>query len=422
MRSSSSRTRYAAALSFIAAAWLPSASALAAEPVPAESLFVRGRFAAADSGFSATLKANPRDTLALLRRGTLALWSNRLPEARAFFDQAARAGAAKRRVASLVAESYARQNDFVHAAAAYREAARDTLAMTLEALQGKTPYRIEGPDRTIVPFVQTDPLPVVELKVNGKGPFFFIIDTGGAELLLDPELADSVGMRRFGTETGVFGGGKRGTYARGVIDSVRLGAFVVSNVPTASLDTKRMSMAAGGRRVGGVLGTVLLSRFRFTLDYPASQLELERRGLPAPTLDPEAIEIPFWMAGDHFMLARGHLESGPEITWFIDTGLAGGAVTAAASAIAEAGIALPEGASFEGVGGAGSVKVTPFSVTSLSVGDASGNGYMGFYGVFPPSLERSLGTRVAGIVSHGFFRPYRMTFDFDRMRLILVKA
>jgi hypothetical protein len=67
------------------------------------------------------------------------------------------------------------------------------------------------------------------------------------------------------------------------------------------------------------------------------------------------------------------------------------------------------------------VKATPFGVKSLSVGGASGTNYMGFYGVFPPTLEYAFGTRVAGIVSHGFFRPYRLTFDFDRMRMVLAK-
>jgi aspartyl protease len=388
---------------------------------PPESLFVWGHFNAADSGFAATLRANPKDTLALIRRGTLALWSNHLPQARAFLDQAAKAGATKKRVAALTAESYERENDFAHAAPAFREAGRETLAMQLESLRGKQPYQIRGADRSLVPFEQTDPLPVVKLTVNGKGPFFFLIDTGAAELVIDPELADSLGVRRFGTEGGTFGGGKKANYTRGVIDSVRLGAFVVSNVPTVSLDTKRMSMAAGGRRVGGILGTHLLSRFRSTLDYPASQLVLERRGLPATELDPEVIQVPFWMAGDHYMLARGHLEQGPEVTWFIDTGLAGGALAVTPSAMAEAGIALPEGASFDGVGGGGSIKVTPFGVKSLSVGGASGTNYMGFYGVFPASLERGFGTRIAGLVSHGFFRQYRLTFDFDRMQMVLAK-
>ena len=44
-------------------------------------------------------------------------------------------------------------------------------------------------------------------------------------------------------------------------------------------------------------------------------------------------------------------------------------------------------------------------------------GLPGVAGAFPPSLEHSEGFRIAGLISHAFFRPYAVTFDFDRMRL-----
>jgi len=46
---------------------------------------------------------------------------------------------------------------------------------------------------------------------------------------------------------------------------------------------------------------------------------------------------------------------------------------------------------------------------------------IGVYGAFPPSLESSLGFDVGGIISHQFFRPYAVTFDFRNMQLILRK-
>jgi hypothetical protein len=44
------------------------------------------------------------------------------------------------------------------------------------------------------------------------------------------------------------------------------------------------------------------------------------------------------------------------------------------------------------------------------------------HGPFPASLERSQGFRIGGIVSHAFFRPWRVTFDFEAMRLSLDSA
>jgi hypothetical protein len=61
--------------------------------------------------------------------------------------------------------------------------------------------------------------------------------------------------------------------------------------------------------------------------------------------------------------------------------------------------------------------VIPFQVPSLRLGPIERRGLIGMLGPFPPSLERGLGTRVAGIVSHAFFQGCRVEFDFDRMEM-----
>jgi hypothetical protein len=40
-----------------------------------------------------------------------------------------------------------------------------------------------------------------------------------------------------------------------------------------------------------------------------------------------------------------------------------------------------------------------------------------FAGPFP--LENTFGFRIGGLISHGFFRPYAVAFDFNGMRLLL---
>jgi hypothetical protein len=54
----------------------------------------------------------------------------------------------------------------------------------------------------------------------------------------------------------------------------------------------------------------------------------------------------------------------------------------------------------------------------MSLGDAHEKNVQGlFSGPFP--LENRFGFRIGGIVSHGFFRPYALTFDFTGMQLLL---
>jgi hypothetical protein len=418
-------TRVRLALAFALALLLPSAAWTApakSSSAAAESLFLAGRLVEADRAFAATLASAPGDTLALVRRAAMALFDNRLSEARPLLREAARRGAAPRRVEALLAETWYRADQFDSAAVHFRRSGREGMAAKLESFHGRRPYRIAGPDADTVRFLQTDPLPTVELMVNGRGPFLFLIDTGGGELTLDPTFGDSVHAARYGAESGQFAGGKRRDVQHATADSVQIGRFVVDEVPLLLLDTSRLSGVVGGARVAGILGTTLLGRFRFTLDYRDGTLVLERRGAtsPAPApAGPHRAVVPFWLAGDHFMLARGTIGTSPEVTWFVDTGLAGAAFTGPASTLSLGGIALKDTASLTGEGGGGSVRVTPFLVPRITVGPVKRDSLLGMVGAFPPSLETSLGPRVAGLVSHAFFRESRVTFDLDRMQLTI---
>jgi hypothetical protein len=167
-------------------------------------------------------------------------------------------------------------------------------------------------------------------------------------------------------------------------------------------------------------------RMRATLDYPGDELILEKRVAHTPRAAkakpaPSRHVLPIWLGGDHYVLARGRMNEGPEELWFVDTGLAGAGLTAPSATLVAAGIAVPDTASFgaNGVGGGGSVKFQMFGVDHFRLGDVRAQEMLGIYGAFPPTLERAFGYRIAGIISHSFFRPWRVTFDFDAMQLVL---
>ena len=64
-------------------------------------------------------------------------------------------------------------------------------------------------------------------------------------------------------------------------------------------------------------------------------------------------------------------------------------------------------------------KMTPFVVSDLYLGAARQQNVSGLAGAFPPVLEYTYGFRIAGLISHRFFRPYAVTFDFTGMRIFL---
>jgi hypothetical protein len=258
----------------------------------AESAFVAARFDEADRGYATMLAKQPKDTLALLRRGQIALFSNRLAAARPLIEKARASGATPIRVASLLGEISYRQDDYATAAAQFKLAGREAKAAKLASFGASRPWRIEGPDSVAIPMIQVDPLPLVSMTVNGRGPYFFLIDTGGSELALDPALADTLGLATYGEEMGTFAGGRKSSVTQSRLDSLNLGPLTVRGVPLALLDTKRFAPIAMGRPVAGVIGTVFLYHFRATLDYPHARLVLVRRGSPPAT---GQIEIPFWI-------------------------------------------------------------------------------------------------------------------------------
>jgi tetratricopeptide (TPR) repeat protein len=391
----------------------------------AEKLYRAGQFAEAEKLYREFAAKEPVPDWAALRLGQIATFSNRLDDAEKWVQKAIELAPDEKPRKALLAEIYYRRNDFARAAALLREAGREAKAKKLESFGDAKPYELQAKtDVTRLKFVLTDPLPVVEVRVNGGDPVNFLIDTGAGEVYLDPEFAKSVGVQLFGGETGTFAGGAQAQVQEGRVNALTLGEFTVRNVPVTVLDTRRFTGITRGKRIDGILGTVLFYRFLATLDYRNEELVLRRKtqkvhaAWQKEIAAGHPIEMPFWLVGDHFMLAWGKVNDAGPMLFFVDTGLAGGGFTCPESTLKEAGITPDESQAGEGIGGGGRVRVVPFSVARLSLGEATEQNIRGmFSGAFP--LENVFGFRVGGIISHQFFRPYALTFDFMAMKLVL---
>ena len=386
----------------------------------ADAAFFSGQFAHAQKLYEAVEPTSPSYGLALRQQGAIALYENRLDDADRLLDLAIGKDSQDTKADLLLAETASRHGDFAAASRWLQKAGRPDRALAFDVFPDTEPYRVSSiAKRTRVPFVETDPLPLVEARVNGK-PGFFLVDTGAAQIVLDPDFANGAGIETVSGSTGTFAGGKTVpiTYAR--ILKFSLGKLDVASVPAILVSTAGFSGAAGGKPVAGVIGTSFLSRFRSTIDYPGGALILEPRDA-APSASPITAEIPFWLVRDHFILAHGALNDGPEQMFFVDTGLAGSAFTAPASTFAAAGVALPAVQNTPFSNAIGQSAAVPIDIRSLSLGTLTRENLSALYGPFPPSLESSTGVHIGEIVSHAFFRPYAITFDFVRMKLVVRK-
>ncbi|MGB7062702.1 MAG: aspartyl protease family protein [Candidatus Zixiibacteriota bacterium] len=397
--------------------------------VKADKLFEEGKFAEAKAVYADVAKTDPDNYQAVLSLGRINLYENSLKESEEWLKKAIELNPEEKEPKALLAEACYRQDNFREAAPLFRAIDRIPRADKFEYFAEKVPYQIEsGVDVTSVEFVQTDPLPVVKMRINNSEEVLFLIDTGGWELIIEDEFAKEVDAMRFGGQEGTFAGGKKATHFEGTVDQVQIGDFTVRNVPVSISERSGAMFAMFGMPIRGIIGTVFLYHFIFTLDYPDGKLILQRKtkeniGKVKKHLEAKkSIVVPFWMAGDHFMVAWGTVNGSKPLLWFVDTGLAGGGFLGSDRTVKEAGIQLPE-ESFEGEGGGGKVSVKPAMVDELTLGDAKEKNVMGIFGAFGSTgIEYEFGFRIGGIISHGFFRPYKLTFDFTTMNLILERT
>jgi hypothetical protein len=111
----------------------------------------------------------------------------------------------------------------------------------------------------------------VQLRVNGKGPYRVIFDTGAPITLLGSRAAKESGVIKAGEPTPLFG--MLGATGQVPIKKLQLGALTAENIPAVVMDhpaVEIMSRAFG--RLDGILGFPFFARYKMTIDYQNQEL------------------------------------------------------------------------------------------------------------------------------------------------------
>jgi Aspartyl protease/Tetratricopeptide repeat len=400
----------------------------------ADRLFQLGKFADAGKLYTQIAAQQPNDYLATLQLGRVALLSDRLDDAQKWLEKAISLRPNETDAKVMLAEVFYRRDDFQKAAASLKgvDVSSNKLITSqyptlnvakLESFKGQTPYEVEGNgSSTTLKFVKTDPLPVVNVRINGGDEVTFFIDTEGSEVALDTEFAKKLDVPQFGAVQGTFSGGQHAQVQQGRIESLTVGGWTIKNLPAVMLPLRQLSKGFGVKQIDGIIGTTLFYHFLTTMDYTRGELVLRRKtaeSLEEFTKSPgKRVAVPIWMASDHFMVGWGRVETLPLTLLFVDSGLMGAGVKLAESVIKEARIKLDEDKATEGAGGGGKLRIVPYTVHHLSFGDIKEENVPGLYdGPFP--WENSFGFHLAGMIGHDFLRPYAVTFDFKNMQIFL---
>jgi hypothetical protein len=314
----------------------------------------------------------------------------------------------------------------------------------MKSFDGVKPYQLEWHNEhkvsakfySVVPFVYTDPLPLIKVQVEGVDIYAFI-DTGGDLFILDSEIAAQVGAEIITSVTGVFGGGKKGDIQLAKVHMLSIGDVTMREVPVWILPTKRFSplYEKADLSVGGIIGTGVLHQFLSTLDYENGRLILRPQSeksidvLQEEMKDKKVTEIPFYLWATHKMIARGRLNDKDNLTFFIDSGLASEACFIAPKQTLEyAGIPLPEvkipeksvGGGGEGLWPIGLFHIDTLGLDGLLQYDVTGDyGTLGEETYWEDAGGITIGFIQDGIISHNYLRSYdSWTIDFIRMKMV----
>jgi predicted aspartyl protease len=259
------------------------------------------------------------------------------------------------------------------------------------------------------------PLILLPVKVNDRGPFEFILDTGAGTSLLSTELTKQLELRVIGSKEGQSAGGKVAvSLAR--VDSLVVGETKLDDVDVGIVDLSHIGRTVGAK-IDGDLGYNFLKHFRVTIDYRASELRLDDPRRVESFARNARTEIAIRLANPAkpLILVNVYANGRGPFQFAIDTGTSTSAIT-------------PELADQLSVQtspmGAGTTSGAPVdfqagSLQSFQLGGAKIDNMAVVVADFFTMLNAAIGAKLDGIVGYNFLRNYKVVIDYPGETLTL---
>lgn len=371
--------------------------------------YKNGRFPEAEQELQSVAKREPENVDALRLLGRVLVLRNKLTEAVEALRKAIAIKSKEKQDISWrqemlllyqeLAVAYYRRDDFGGAAEVYHHLGEGVLVGKYQALAAGIAYvQTWNDDVSVLEFVGSDPVPTVRVRVNDERGVF-AIDTSSGEMVLDPAFAARAGVKTLGVRGEQF----TDPMEEGFVRAVQLGSVQMRNVPVRM----RKLPPRGKQEIDGILGTNFLLHFTFTIDYKRDQLVL-RPGDKRPSR--AGTEIPFYVAGERFIVIPGRLVLPEEATqrehaifFFVNTGLSKTPIAPSQGLVYTLARHMKGKLRFSGA--------TFGSVTLENPTYDSGT--------FPSGLDTAYGFTIGAAVGHEAFRGRALTFEPGRMILTI---
>ena len=278
---------------------------------------------------------------------------------------------------------------------------------TLPIKSGRTKFRLAG---------GAQPLILVPVRVNGQGPFEFILDTGAGTSLLSTSLADRLKVTILGSKEGQSAGGKV-TVSLGKIDTIEVGEARLTDLEAGMVDLAHIGKTVGAN-IDGDLGYNFLRHFRMTVDYAGCEIRLEDPNRVDRIDRAARTEVPMRLASPAkpLILVDVYANQAGPFQFAIDTGTSTTAITPQlARQLGVAGSPIGPATT-----GGAPVAVTAGMLHSFMVGGARVDDLAIVVADFFTALSEAVGVKLDGIVGYNFLRNYKVMFDYPNERLTLI--
>jgi hypothetical protein len=129
---------------------------------------------------------------------------------------------------------------------------------------------------TTIPLDLNTQRPILELMINGTGPYSFIFDTGSSTHIIDKELSNKLNLEVIGEDP---------LQTPGSDDKLMSKKVLISNIALAGIEISEVVMNTMSIRdlvsVDGILSPDALKDYLMTIDYPNGELILDSAKLNA---------------------------------------------------------------------------------------------------------------------------------------------
>ncbi len=150
-----------------------------------------------------------------------------------------------------------------------------------------------GKTSTTVPIALGENHVYLDVRLNGKGPYRFIFDTGGSNVV-DPAVAKEIGAFGTGSAQGSGVGSQTEALSFARIASLQIGDATLKNQLFAVAPTRMGFGVSAGRPVDGLIGWEVLARFVTTFDYADKQVVLSLPGTATPPANGHVVPFVFY--------------------------------------------------------------------------------------------------------------------------------